>query len=74
VAYWRGAGEVDFVVDTGRGPVPVQVSWDHTSERSQRGVDEFYETHPTAGEPVFVTAASFAAGVPELARHASGDS
>jgi len=74
VAYWRGAGEVDFVVDTGRGPVPVQVSWDHASERSQRGVDEFYETHPTAGEPVFVTAASFAAGVPELARHASGDS
>jgi predicted AAA+ superfamily ATPase len=67
VAYWRGAGEVDFVVDAGRGPVPVQVSWEEASERSRRGVDEFHETHPTAGEPVFVTAASFAAGVPELA-------
>jgi predicted AAA+ superfamily ATPase len=66
VAYWRGAGEVDFVVDAGRGPVPVQVSWEGASERSRRGVDEFHETHPRAVEPVFVTAESFAAGVPEL--------
>jgi predicted AAA+ superfamily ATPase len=67
VHYWRGVGEVDFVVDAGRGPVPVQVSWDEVSERARRGVDEFHEAHPTAGEPVFVTAESFAAGVPELA-------
>mgnify|MGYP006268907277 CR=1 FL=1 len=66
VAYWRGAREVDFVVDAGRGPVPVQVSWAGTTERSLRGVDEFHETHPKAGEPVFVTAESFAAGLPEL--------
>lgn len=26
VFYWRGAGEVDFVVAGDRGPVPVQVS------------------------------------------------
>ena len=66
VAYWRGGGEVDFVIDAGRGPVPVQVSWEEASERARRGVDEFHETHPTAGEPVYVTAAGFAAGVPEL--------
>jgi predicted AAA+ superfamily ATPase len=66
VHYWRGTGEVDFVIDAGRGPVPVQVSWDEASERARRGVDEFHAAHPTAGEPVFVTAASFAAGVPEL--------
>jgi len=66
VHYWRGTGEVDFVIDAGRGPVPVQVSWDEASERARRGVDDFHAAHPTAGEPVFVTAASFAAGVPEL--------
>jgi len=66
VAYWRGGGEVDFVIDAGQGPVPVQVSWEEASERARRGVDEFHETHPTAGEPVYVTAAAFAAGVPEL--------
>jgi predicted AAA+ superfamily ATPase len=66
VAYWRGAREVDFIVDAGRGPVPVQVSWEGASERSLRGVDEFHETHSQAVEPVFVTAESFAAGVPEL--------
>jgi predicted AAA+ superfamily ATPase len=66
VAYWRGGGEVDFVIDAGRGPVPVQVSWEEASERARRGVDEFHEAHPTAGEPVYVTAAAFAAGVPAL--------
>jgi predicted AAA+ superfamily ATPase len=66
VHYWRGGGEVDFVVDAGRGPVPVQVSWATIPERSLRAVDEFHAAHPTAGEPVFVTAESFEAGVPEL--------
>jgi predicted AAA+ superfamily ATPase len=66
VHYWRGKGEVDFVVDSGRGPVPVQVTWNDVSDRALRGVDEFHAAHPTAGEPVFITAASFAAGVPEL--------
>jgi len=66
VHYWRGKGEVDFVVDSGQGPVPVQVTWNDVSDRALRGVDEFHAAHPTAGEPVFITAASFAAGVPEL--------
>ena len=64
--YRRGVGEVDFVVAAGRGPVPVQVSWETISERSLRAVDEFHAAHPTAGEPVFVTAESFEAGVPDL--------
>jgi len=36
------------------------------SSRAQRAVDEFHAAHPTAAEAVFVTAASFEAGVPEL--------
>ena len=66
VFYWRGRGEVDFVIDAGRGPVPVQVSWEGPSERSQRAVDEFFAVHPQAAEPVFVSAESFAAGLPDL--------
>ena len=66
VFYWRGAGEVDFVVAGDRGPVPVQVSWGEPSERSRRAVDEFHAAHPQAAEPVFVSAESFAAGLPDL--------
>lgn len=66
VCYWRDQGEVDFVVLKGRTPVPVQVAWDGPAERHQRALDAFYEAHPHAGEAVFVTADSFAEGVPEL--------
>jgi predicted AAA+ superfamily ATPase len=67
VHYWRGNGEIDFVVDHRGKPTPVQVSWDTTKERARRAVDEFHAAHPTAAEAVFVTAESFEAGVPELA-------
>jgi len=72
VSYWRGAGAVDFVINAGRGPTPVQVSWDQPTERARRAVDEFHEAHPTAREPVFVTARSFAAGVPDLPGREAG--
>lgn len=66
VSYWRGKGEVDFVVQRGGVPVPVQVSVDEPSERHRLALDEFYEEHPQAQEAVFVTPESFAAGLPEL--------
>ena len=66
VAYWRGKGEVDFVVETHGGPIPVQVSWREPTERARKAVDEFHEVHPTAREAVYVTAESFEAGIPEL--------
>ncbi|MFM7521499.1 MAG: ATP-binding protein [Planctomycetota bacterium] len=66
VWYWRGDGEIDFVVEHRGRPTPVQVTWDTVGERARRAVDEFQAAHPTAGEAVFVTAESFAAGVPEL--------
>lgn len=66
VSYWRGKGEVDFVVEGGGGPIPVQVSWDEPPERARRAVDAFHEEHPRAIEPVFVTAKALAAGLPEL--------
>lgn len=40
--------------------------WDEPTERARRAVDAFHEAHPRAAEPVFVTAQSLAAGLPEL--------
>jgi hypothetical protein len=66
VYYWRNGGEVDFVVLQDGHPVPVQVTWDEPLERHQKGIDSFYKAHRDAGEAVFVTAESFADGMPEL--------
>ena len=67
-AYWRGHGEVDFVVTTERGIVPIQVSWESPAERHQRALDEFYETFPQAQEALLVGPAEFeGAGLAELA-------
>ncbi len=59
ICYWRGMHEVDFVVVSGGRPVPLQVTWDGPQDRHQRGLDEFYEAFPQAGEAVFITASTF---------------
>lgn len=59
--YWRGRGEVDFVVQAQGKTVPVQVSWDDPEERHERALLEFYEHFPHAGEAKQVSAAGFAA-------------
>lgn len=61
VSYWRGKGEVDFVVQDSAGrPIPIQVSWNGVEERHQRALDEFYEIFPNATEPMIVTRHSYA--------------
>lgn len=69
-AYWRGRGEVDFVVTTERGITPIQVSWAPPTDRHDRALEEFYETFPQAGEALLVGPAEFEAGA--LA-HLEGD-
>ena len=66
VYYWRGRGEVDFVVTRNGEPVPIQVSWDGAGERPHRALDAFYEAHPRSAEAIFVTAETFEHGLPEL--------
>lgn len=66
VCYWRGRGEVDFVVEHEGRATPVQVGWDGPLERHLKALDEFHEAHPNAAEGVFISAASFEQGVPEL--------
>jgi predicted AAA+ superfamily ATPase len=66
VHYWRGAGEVDFVVEVEGRPVPVQVTWEEPLERHEKALDEFLAEHRNAAEPVIVTARSFERGLREL--------
>lgn len=69
IHYWRGKGEVDFVVEHRGKAVPVQVSWDGPTDRHQRALEEFHAEHPHAAEGVMITPESFEAGVPELDAH-----
>ncbi|MFO1032074.1 MAG: ATP-binding protein [Planctomycetota bacterium] len=66
VGYWRGSGEVDFVVEHAGKPIPVQVSLDGPEERHHRALDEFYATHPQSEEAVFVDLHLYADGIPQL--------
>jgi len=61
-SYWRGQREVDFVVTTDRGIVPIQVSWESRAERHERALDEFYETFPHAQEALLVGPAQLEGG------------
>ena len=62
-AYWRGQGEVDFVVTTDRGIIPIQVSWEPPTDRHHRALEEFYESFPQAQEALLVGPAEFEAGI-----------
>lgn len=60
VFYWRDtAGEVDFVVQSGEGPIPIQVTLDGAAERHMRSLDAFHEAFPDAAEAVIVTMDNF---------------
>jgi predicted AAA+ superfamily ATPase len=62
VCYWKGTQEVDFVVESDRGLVPIQVSWDGPKMRHDKALDEFYQEFRHALDPVYVSADNFADG------------
>ena len=66
VSYWRGRGEVDFVVEREGKPMPVQVSWEGETERGLAALEHFYEQFPHAAEAVWIDQEEFADGVPSL--------
>lgn len=66
IFYWRGRGEIDFIVLVDGEPLPIQVSWDGREERHQRALDEFYEAHPRAHEAVVVSADSWESALSRL--------
>lgn len=66
IYYWRGKGEVNFVVNSAKGVIPIQVTWDTLQEGHEVALDSFYENFPQAQEAVTVTAQSYCEGMPEL--------
>ncbi len=59
VFYWRGAGEVDFVVEHEGRIVPIQVTLRGLEPRHTHGLESFYEAFPQAAESVTVTPDTF---------------
>ena len=55
ISYWKGKGEVDFVVNGERGVTPVQVTYGEPQSRHHDALEEFYQHFPHANEAVYVT-------------------
>ena len=55
VFYWRGQGEVDFVVLDQNQIVPIQVSWEDPKKRHFEALAEFKEHHPNSMTPLIIT-------------------
>lgn len=55
VFYWRGKGEVDFIVQSKNGVTPIQVTWKESKPRQEESLANFYAEFPFAEEAIFVT-------------------
>jgi predicted AAA+ superfamily ATPase len=61
ICYWRGKGEVDFVVNTDKGITPIQVTYSEPQSRHDDALEEFFQQFPHANEAIYVTPEFFAA-------------
>lgn len=59
IYYWKGKGEVDFVVNSGSGVTPVQVTFGQPHKRHDDALQEFFSHFPHANEAIYVTPDSF---------------
>lgn len=50
---------MDFVIQQGRAPTPVQVTVEGVAERHLRALDSFYEAFPHANEAIALTIENF---------------
>jgi len=55
ISYWKGRGEVDFVVNDEHGVTPIQVTYGEPQPRHYKALEEFYQHFPHANEALFVT-------------------
>lgn len=55
ISYWRGKGEVDFVVNSATGAIPIQVTYGEPQQRHEDSLAEFYQAFPHANEAIMVT-------------------
>ncbi len=59
ISYWCGKHEVDFVVKTPEGILPIQVSWDVPKPRHYEGLKEFKKLYPNTMECLFIDPENF---------------
>lgn len=59
ICYWKGKGEVDFVVNSTTGVTPIQVTFGEPQPRHDDALEEFFRHFPHANEAVYVTPDSF---------------
>ena len=59
ISYWKGKGEVDFVVNTQRGVTPIQVTYGEPQPRHEEALDEFFQQFPCVNDPIYVTPDTF---------------
>lgn len=59
ISYWRNQNEVDFVVKTQEGILPIQVSWETEKNRHQMGAEEFKRQYPDSLDCLFVNKDNF---------------
>lgn len=55
VYYWKGKGEVDFVVETPKGVQPIQVSFEGKEPRHEEACKEFLAQHPNSLLPIYIS-------------------
>ncbi len=66
-SYWKGKGEVDFIVQNRKGIIPVQVTFEELKPRHTTALEEFYREFPQALEEVVCTPDNFPRAIEELA-------
>lgn len=59
IYYWKGKGEVDFVIESQHGVTPVQVTFGEPKPRHEEALQAFYEQYPYASESIYVTPESY---------------
>lgn len=59
ISYWKGKGEVDFVVNTPQGATPIQVTYGEPKPRHDDALEAFYQQFPHANEAIYVTPDTF---------------
>jgi len=59
VFYWKGAGEVDFVIQNSEGIWPIQATLGLPKERHSKALEEFYSNFPNAREETICSLDNF---------------
>lgn len=59
VCYWKGKGEVDFVVKNSKGIWPIQASIETHKDRHLKALQEFYSEFPEANPEILCTPENF---------------